>query len=181
MPVRPFNDQYPQIDPSAYVDPSAVVIGQVEVEAQASIWPMVVARGDVERIHIGARSNVQDGTILHVTHDGPYSPGGQMLWIGEDVTVGHQVTLHACRIEHHCLIGIQSVVLDGAVLEPYTLLAAGSVVPPGRRLQGGHLWRGSPAKMVRELTDEEKQRLDYSASQYVKLAQQHALQIEKLG
>lgn len=171
--LRSFTDQHPTIHPDAYIDPAAVVIGDVTVEAEASLWPMVVARGDVNSIHIGARSNIQDGCVLHVTHDGPYSPGGMGLWIDNDVTVGHQACLHACRIEHHCLIGIQSIVLDAAVIEPYTLLAAGSLVPPGRRLAGGQLWRGSPAQPVRTLSEEEKQRLAYSAAHYVTLARRH--------
>ena len=128
MPIRPFENLSPKIADTAYVDSLAVVIGDVTIGEYASVFPMVVARGDVQRITIGARTNIQDGTILHVSHDSHHCPGGRELWIGEDVTVGHQTVLHACTVEAHCLVGIQAVILDGARLEPYTLLAAGSLV-----------------------------------------------------
>ncbi|MCV6637748.1 gamma carbonic anhydrase family protein [Candidatus Albibeggiatoa sp. nov. NOAA] len=171
--IRPFENLTPNVADSAYIDPQAVVIGDVTVGEQASIFPMAVARGDIHRIEIGARTNVQDGSILHVTHDSAYCPGGLPLIIGEDVTVGHQVTLHACTIGHHCLIGMGSVVLDGAVLEPYVLLGAGSLVSPHKTLEGGFLWRGSPAKKIRPLTEKEMQYFEYSAQNYVKLAQRY--------
>jgi carbonic anhydrase/acetyltransferase-like protein (isoleucine patch superfamily) len=170
MAIRSLANQVPRIDPSAYIDPQAVVIGAVTIGAQASLWPAAVARGDINTIHIGARSNIQDGAVLHVTHDGPYCPGGRPLIIGDEVTVGHKAALHACVIEHHCLIGIGAIVLDGAVLPPYTLLAAGSLVPPGKTLEGGFLWRGSPARKVRPLTPEELAYFAYAAEYYVKLA-----------
>lgn len=173
MPVRSFANQTPSIADDVFIDPMALVIGDVTIEAGASIWPMVVARGDIQSIHIGERSNIQDGTVLHVTHDGPFSPGGRALTIEHDVTVGHKAVLHACTIKHHCLIGIGAIVLDGAVLEPYVLLAAGSVVSPNKVLEGGFLWRGSPAKKARPLTEKEREFLDYSAKNYVKIAQQH--------
>jgi len=173
MPIRPFENQSPVIPKTAYVDPDAVVIGAVTVGEQASIWPLVTARGDINTISIGARTNIQDNSVLHVTHAGQYCPGGLPLVIGEAVTVGHQVTLHACTIGHHCLIGIGSIVLDGAVLEPYTLLAAGSVVSPNKTLEGGHLWRGSPARKVRALKDAEMEYFEYSANYYAELAQRH--------
>jgi carbonic anhydrase/acetyltransferase-like protein (isoleucine patch superfamily) len=179
MPIRDFDNHYPHIAPTAYIDTMAVVIGEVTIEEYASLWPMVVARGDVNRISIGARTNIQDNTVLHVTHDGPYCPGGRALIIGEEVTVGHQVTLHACTIGHHCLIGIGSIVLDGAELQPYTLLAAGSLVSPDKILEGGYLWRGRPAQKVRPLTASELEYFTYSASRYVQLAQRYKTTTEE--
>jgi carbonic anhydrase/acetyltransferase-like protein (isoleucine patch superfamily) len=173
MAIRDYANHSPVIAQTAYIDPMALVIGQVTIDEQASLWPMAVARGDVHRISIGARTNVQDNTVLHVTHDSHYCPGGRALIIGEAVTLGHQVSLHACTIEHHCLIGIGSIVLDKAVLQPYTLLGAGSLVAPGKILEGGYLWQGRPAKKIRLLTDEEMEYFEYSANHYVKLAQQH--------
>ena len=169
MNVRPFGNDQPKLGERVWVDPAAVVIGRVVIGDDASLWPMVVARGDVNSIHIGARSNIQDGSVLHVTHDGPYSPGGLPLVIGADVTVGHRVMLHACTIGDRCLLGMSSTVLDGAVLEDEVFLAAGSLVPPGKRLAGGALYKGSPAQRVRELSEEEREMLRYSAAHYVRL------------
>jgi len=120
-----------------------------------------------------ARTNIQDNTVLHVTHDSKYCPGGLALEIGEAVTVGHNVCLHACTVGHHCLIGIGVIVLDGVDLQPYTLLGAGSLVPPGKVLEGGYLWYGNPAQKKRPLTEAEKEYFEYSANNYVKLAQQY--------
>jgi len=169
MSVRPFGDELPRLGVRVWIDPAAVVIGRVEIGDDASLWPMAVARGDVNSISIGARTNVQDGSVLHVTHDGPYSPGGLPLVIGEDVTVGHRAMLHACTIGHRCLIGMSATVLDGAVLEDEVFLAAGTLVPPGKRLQGRSLYRGSPAQRVRSLSEEELAMLRYSAEHYVRL------------
>lgn len=173
MPIREFENHLPNIAATAYIDPMALVIGEVTIGEYASLWPMVVARGDIHRITIGARTNVQDNTVLHVTHDGRFNPGGYALTIGEDVTIGHQATLHGCTIEHHCLIGMGAIVLDGAILQPYTLLAAGSLVSPAKELEGGYLWRGQPAKKIRPLTAEEEEYFDYSAAHYVQLAQKY--------
>lgn len=169
MPVRPYRDTLPSIEPSAYVDPDAVVIGDVIMAADSSIWPTAVARGDVERIVIGAKSNIQDGSVLHVTHDGPYSPGGRSLIIGEGVTVGHRVTLHACTIGDYCLIGMAALVMDDVVIGPESMIAAGSVVPPGKQIEPRTLWRGSPARPVRDLTEREIENLHYSADHYVRI------------
>jgi carbonic anhydrase/acetyltransferase-like protein (isoleucine patch superfamily) len=167
--VRAFGAELPVLGARVWVDPAAVVIGQVEIGDDASLWPMAVARGDVNFIRIGARTNVQDGSVLHVTHDGPYSPGGVPLVIGAEVTVGHRVMLHACTIGDRCLLGMSSTILDGAVLEDEVFLGAGSLVPPDKHLQARSLYRGSPAKRVRSLTDEELEMLRYSAAHYVRL------------
>lgn len=171
MAIRAFGAHKPDISPSAYVDDMAYVSGQTTLGEGASVWPMAVLRGDVNTITVGARSNIQDGAVLHVTHDGPYSPGGRPLTIGTDVTVGHNAVLHACTIEDRCLIGMSATVLDGAVIETETIIAAASVVPPKKTLESGYLWMGSPVRKVRALTEAEKENLTYSASHYVKLAQ----------
>jgi carbonic anhydrase/acetyltransferase-like protein (isoleucine patch superfamily) len=169
MNVRPFDSDLPVLGERVWVDPAAVVIGRVEIGDDASLWPMAVARGDVNFIRIGARSNVQDGSVLHVTHDGPFSPGGRPLVIGEEVTIGHRVMLHACAIGDRCLLGMSSTILDGAILEDEVFLGAGSLVPPGKRLAARSLYKGSPAQRVRTLSDEELAMLRYSAEHYVRL------------
>ena len=167
--IRSFQGIQPKLAPGVYVDESAQVIGDVTLGEDASVWPLTVVRGDVNKITIGARSNVQDNCCLHVTHDGPYTPGGVELVIGEEVTVGHAVTLHACTIGNRCLIGMGAIVLDRAVLEDECFIAAGAIVSPGKRLKGGWLYRGSPAQPVRELTEAERDNLRYSAAHYVRL------------
>ncbi len=171
--IRRFLDWTPQIAASAWVDDQATVIGQVRIGEESSIWPQVVVRGDIQRIEIGARSNIQDGSVLHVTHDSQYVPGGSPLLIGDEVTVGHNATLHACTIGDRCLIGMGSIVLDKAVLEAGVMLGAGALVPPGKTLEGGYLWVGAPARRSRLLSDKEREYLRYSASHYVKLMRQH--------
>ena len=148
--VRSYQGLEPDIALDAYVDESAVVIGNVQVGAQASIWPMAVVRGDIHRIHIGAGSNVQDGSVLHVSHDSRFLPGGAPTIIHERVTVGHQAMLHGCEIHNLCLVGIGARVLDRAVLKSRVMLAAGAVVPPGKVLEGGYLYVGAPAKRSRK-------------------------------
>lgn len=169
MNLRPFSGIAPVLGERVYVDAAAVVIGKVTLADDVSLWPCVVARGDVNSISVGARSNIQDLTMLHVTHDGPYSPGGFPLAIGADVTVGHKCLLHACTVGDRCLIGMGSIVMDGAVVEDEVLLGAGSLVSPGKCLESGHLYKGSPAQKVRPLTAGEREMLRYSAAHYVRL------------
>ena len=171
--IRAFNREQPEIGQRVWIDPAATVIGQVKLADDVSVWPATVIRGDVHRIEIGARSNIQDGTICHVTHDSPYSPGGFPLLIGTDVTVGHAAVLHACTIGDCCLIGMGAIILDGAMIESDVMIAAGSLVSPGKRLKSGWLYRGSPAQPVRELTHEQLEALRYSAKHYVKLKDQY--------
>lgn len=168
--IRPFDGHRPQIDPSAWVDSSAVVIGQVSIAAESSLWPATVVRGDIHRIRIGRRSNIQDGCVLHVTHDSRFHPGGFPLTVGDEVTVGHRVMLHGCEVGDQCLIGMAAVVMDGAVVEPQVILAAGSLVPGGKVLDSGWLWRGYPARRVRRLSEQELAYFPYVAANYVKLA-----------
>ena len=169
MALRPFSGIDPSVGARVYIDETAVVIGRVTLDDDASLWPYTVVRGDVNSISVGARTNIQDLTMLHVTHDGPYSPGGFRLVIGADVTVGHKCLLHACTIGDCCLIGMGAIVMDGAVVEDEVLLGAGSLVSPGKRLESGFLYRGSPAQKVRPLTTEEREMLRYSAAHYVRL------------
>jgi carbonic anhydrase/acetyltransferase-like protein (isoleucine patch superfamily) len=173
MAIRSYKGIKPQVANSAYVDEAAAVIGDVVIGEESSVWPMAVARGDVNCIRIGKRSNIQDGSALHVTHDHEDAPGGFSLLIGDDVTVGHNVTLHGCTIGNRCLIGMGSIVLDGAVLEDEVLLAAGSLVPPGKTLEGGYLWLGSPVKRGRPLNAEEQAWFSYSAEHYSRLREDY--------
>lgn len=173
MTIRNYADQVPVVDPSAYVDPQAHVSGSVNLAADVSIWPMAVLRGDVQRIEIGRASNIQDGAVLHVTHDSEYSPGGVPLIIGEHVTVGHNATLHACTIRDESLIGMGSIVLDEVVVESQVMVGAGAVVTPGKILESGFLYVGSPAKKLRPLSDKERDFLRYSAQNYVKMIPGH--------
>lgn len=171
---RRYRDNEPRIDDSAYVDPTALIIGDVSVAAQASLWPYVVVRGDVNSITIGQRTNIQDHTVIHATHDGPYSPGGIATTLGADVTVGHRAIIHACEIHDRVLIGMGAIIMDGAIVESDVLVAAGSIVTPGKRLHSGGLYRGSPAKRVRDLTQKEHEQLLYSAQHYIKLSSYHS-------
>lgn len=173
MTVRAYDNQHPEIDESVWIDPSAVVIGKVTLGKEVSVWPQVVIRGDVNTITVGSQTNIQDGAILHCTHDGPYSPGGKALTIGERVTIGHQACLHGCTIGQEVLIGIGATVLDGAVVEDQVMIGAGTLVPPGKTLESGYLYVGSPSKMARPLKDHEKEFLRYSALHYIRLANNH--------
>jgi carbonic anhydrase/acetyltransferase-like protein (isoleucine patch superfamily) len=130
-------------------------------------------RGDIHSIRIGERTNIQDGSILHVTHGSEFAPGGNALSIGSDVTVGHNAVVHACTVEDLCLVGMGSVLLDGSIVRSGAIVGAGSLVPPGKELEGGYLWLGSPVKQVRELTENEKAFLQYSAKHYVDLKNRH--------
>lgn len=171
--IRTFDGNTPKLGHSVWVDPSAVIIGDVVIGDQASIWPMTAIRGDVNSIRIGERTNIQDGSVLHVTHAGPTAPDGHALTIGNDVTAGHKVLLHGCTIGDRCLVGMGSIVMDGAVLEPDLILAAGSLVTEGKVLESGYLWCGSPARRLRKLTEKELAFLPYVAGHYVKLAEKY--------
>jgi carbonic anhydrase/acetyltransferase-like protein (isoleucine patch superfamily) len=173
MTIRNFEQYTPDIADSAFVDDSAVVTGNVIIGADSSVWPMCSVRGDIHSIRIGERTNIQDGSILHVTHDSEFAPGGNALSIGSDVTVGHNAVVHACTVEDLCLIGMGSVLLDGSVIRSGAIIGAGSLVSPGKDLEGGYLWLGSPVKRARELTDREKAFLEYSSSHYVDLKNRH--------
>jgi len=169
MPTRPYKGIEPTLGANVYIAPESVVIGDVVLGDDVSVWPMSSIRGDVNRIRIGARTNIQDGTVIHVTAPNREFPEGRATIVGEDVTVGHNCILHACTIESGCLIGMGSIVLDGAVLRSGVFLGAGSLVTEGKELEGGYLWIGRPAKKARELTDAERAWFEQSARHYVKL------------
>jgi carbonic anhydrase/acetyltransferase-like protein (isoleucine patch superfamily) len=169
MTIRAYRGIHPTIAASAYVDEDASVIGDVVIGADSSIWPMCSLRGDVNYIRVGARTNIQDGTVLHGTHPHEGTGGGYTVVVGDDVTIGHRCTIHGCTVESRCLIGMDSTIMDGAVLRAGVYLGAGSLVTEGKELEGGYLWLGRPAKRVRELTAEEKAWFEYSARHYVEL------------
>ncbi|GGE62826.1 MAG TPA: gamma carbonic anhydrase family protein [Paenalcaligenes hominis] len=171
--VRRFKTYTPQFGQRVWVDPSAIVIGDVQMGDDGSVWPAAVIRGDMHRIRIGARCSIQDGSVLHITHAGPFNPDGFALTIGDEVTVGHKVILHGCTLGNRILVGMGSIVMDGAVIEDEVILGAGSVVPPGKRLESGYLYVGSPAKAVRALRTEEKAFFSYTASNYVRLKDEY--------
>ena len=173
--IRDFEQWSPDVDLAAYIDPQATIIGQVTLAADVSVWPQVVLRGDVNSISIGQRSNIQDGSILHVTHASEYFPDGAKLEVGDDVTVGHNVILHGCTVESECLIGMGSTVMDGAVVKAGSMIGAGALVTPNTQLESGYLWLGSPAKKVRLLSEKEREYIHYSAKHYVRLAEKHFL------
>jgi carbonic anhydrase/acetyltransferase-like protein (isoleucine patch superfamily) len=173
MTIRRYLDHTPVLADRAFVDDSAVVIGRVTLGEDASIWPLTVIRGDVHDISIGARTNIQDGSVLHNTSPDSTPPHGFPLVVGEDVTVGHRVILHGCTIGDRVLIGMGAIVMDGAVVESDTIVGAGSVVSPGKVLSSGGLYVGTPAKRVRDLRPEELDFLRYSAAHYVKLKDRH--------
>ena len=170
MGIRTFQGITPLLGARVYVDEAATVIGDVVLGDDVSIWPGTVIRGDVNFIRIGARSNIQDGTVIHVTHDGPYgTPGGLATVIGEDVTIGHGAIVHACVIEDACLIGMGSTLLDGAIVRKNGFVGAGALIPPGKTVGSGELWLGNPARCVRKLGEKEIEQLYYSAQHYVRL------------
>ena len=173
MAIRNFCGVEPRIDRSAFIDPTALVIGEVDIGADVFVLPYVVIRGDVNSIRIGAHSNIQDGSVLHVNSDSILAPSGSPLEIGAEITVGHKVLLHGCRIDDHCLIGMGSTVMDHAVIEHDVILGAGSLVTPGKQLVSGFLYAGSPARQVRPLTDKDIGYIDWSYKHYRKLKEQH--------
>ncbi len=180
--VRPYLDHLPQLGERVYVDESARVIGDVVLGDDVSVWPLTVIRGDVNFVRIGARTNVQDGTVIHVSHDGPHAKlGGFATVIGADVTIGHKAIVHACRIEDACLVGMGSTVLDGAVMQKHGFLGAGSLLTPGKVMGEGEMWLGSPAKFARRLSDAEIEALFYSAGHYVKLKDEYLTGTPRAG
>ncbi|BBL73395.1 gamma carbonic anhydrase family protein [Methylomagnum ishizawai] len=173
MAVQNFHGIEPRLGAGVYIAESAVVIGDVGLGRDVSIWPTSVVRGDVNLIEIGDETNIQDGSVLHVTHRSAANPEGHPLIVGNGVTVGHRVVLHGCRIGDLCLIGIGAIIMDGAVVEERVIVGAGTLVPPGKRLESGFLYVGAPAKQVRTLKDEELEYLSYSKDGYVLLKNQY--------
>lgn len=167
--IRSYKGMQPRLDESVFVDPTAVIIGDVGIGRDSSVWPYAVIRGDMHRIRIGERVSVQDGSVLHITHASSYNPDGFPLTIGSDVTIGHQATLHGCTVHDRVLVGMKAMVMDGAVIESEVILGAGAVVPPGKRLASGFVYMGSPARAVRAITEKERGFFAYTAANYVRL------------
>jgi len=170
MSIRSHAGLQPVIAADVYIDRDAVVIGDVEIGEGSSVWPMTVVRGDIHRIRIGKRTSVQDGSILHVTHAGPFNPDGFPLIIGDDVTIGHKAMLHGCTIGNRVLIGMAAVIMDGVVVYDEVIIAAGTLVPPGKVLESGFLYKGNPARQARTLTEQEMTFFCYTSKRYVDLA-----------
>jgi len=170
--IRTIGDKTPQLGQDCFIDPFACVSGDVTLGDQVSVWPFASIRGDLMPIHIGARSNIQDNAVLHTTHSSTFFTGAG-LTIGDDVTIGHGAICHACTLGNRVLIGMNATVLDKAVIQDDVILGAGSLVPPGKTLESGYLYMGSPAKQARKLNPQELEFLKYSAASYIKLAQKH--------
>tara|TARA_R110001583_G_scaffold169604_1_gene322450 strand:+ start:178 stop:723 length:546 start_codon:yes stop_codon:yes gene_type:complete len=177
--LRPYKNIHPTIGNAVYIDPFSSIIGDVHLADDVNIWPMCVLRGDVNSIYVGARTNIQDGSVLHVARKGEATVDGYSLNIGEDVTVGHKAMLHACTVGDRVLIGMGAIVLDGARIENDVILAAGALVPPNKVLASGFLYVGSPAKAARPLTESELAFLTRSASHYVNLKNEYIEEASK--
>lgn len=173
MSIRAYKGIYPALGERTYVDETAILVGDIETGADASIWPLVAARGDVNIIRIGARTNIQDGTVLHVSRPSQKNPAGSPLLIGEDVTVGHKCMLHGCQLGNRILVGMGAIVMDDAIVEDDVIIGAGSLVPPGKRLESGYLYVGSPVKQARPLNEHERAFLSQSAANYVILKDEY--------
>ena len=173
MSIRAYKGIQPKLASGCYIDESSVLVGDIECGADVSIWPLVAARGDVNHIKIGARSNVQDGSVLHVSRVSKENPKGHPLIIGEDVTVGHKCMLHGCELGNRILVGMGAIVMDGAIVEDDVFIGAGSLVPPNKRLQSGYLYVGSPVKQARLLKESERAFLKVSADNYVRLKNEY--------
>jgi len=171
--IRSHRNKTPQIAETTYVDPNAVVIGDVKIGEDSSVWPLSVIRGDMHRIRIGCRTSIQDGSVLHITHAGPFNHNGWPLEIGDDCTIAHNVTLHGCTLGNRILVGMGAIIMDGAVIEDDVVIAAGSLVPPGKHLESGFLYTGSPARQTRPLKDKEMEFFIYSANNYVRLKNEY--------
>jgi carbonic anhydrase/acetyltransferase-like protein (isoleucine patch superfamily) len=169
MAIHSFRGYTPHFGQRVFIDPRAMVLGDIKLGDDVSVWPGAVVRGDMHRIRVGSRTSVQDGAVLHITHASEFNPDGWPLTIGDDVTIGHQACLHGCTIGNEVLIGIGATVLDGAVVENQVVIGAGTLVPPGKTLVSGYVYMGSPARQVRPLTEKEQRFFKYTAANYTKL------------
>jgi carbonic anhydrase/acetyltransferase-like protein (isoleucine patch superfamily) len=173
MSIRSFRGASPQLGARVFIDRSAVVIGDVTLGDDVSVWPGAVIRGDMHSIAIGQRSNVQDNAVLHITHPSTFNPGGWPLTIGDDVVIGHSAVVHGCRVGDRVLVGIGAILNDGVVVEHEVIVGAGTVVPPGKRLPTGHVYVGNPCRALRPITDDERRFFEYVAGNYVKLKDEY--------
>jgi len=167
--IRSYKGIYPKLEKSVYVDESAVLVGDITIGEDSSVWPLVAARGDVNYIQIGERTNIQDGSVLHLTRKSANNPDGYPLIVGDDVTVGHKVMLHGCKLGNRILVGMGAIVMDNAIVEDDVIIGGGALVPPNKKLESGYLYVGSPVKQARPLTDSELAFLKISALNYVEL------------
>jgi carbonic anhydrase/acetyltransferase-like protein (isoleucine patch superfamily) len=178
--IRSYKEVLPAFDQTNYIDSSAVMVGDISLGVDTSIWPLVAARGDVNTITIGQRSNIQDGSVLHVTRKSAGNPEGNPLVIGDDVTVGHKCMLHGCILGNRILVGMGAIIMDGAIIQDDVFIAAGSLVPPNKALESGYLYVGNPVKQVRPLKESESAFLKQSAMNYVKLKDEYLLELTKV-
>nr|WP_193988080.1 gamma carbonic anhydrase family protein [Lelliottia steviae] len=173
MTIRSYKGITPTYDNSVYIDESSVLVGDISLGKDSSVWPLVAARGDVNYIRIGERTNIQDGSVLHLTRASKSNPDGYPLIIGNDVTVGHKVMLHGCQLGNRILVGMGAIVMDNAIVEDDVIIGGGSLVPPNKRLESGYLYVGSPVKQARPITEQERAFLKISADNYVQLKDEY--------
>ncbi|SFC16472.1 Carbonic anhydrase or acetyltransferase, isoleucine patch superfamily [Marinospirillum celere] len=173
MTIRSYQGSAPKLGERVFIDPTAVVLGDVELGDDVSVWPMVVIRGDMHRIRIGRGTSVQDGSVLHITHASDFNPGGYPLIIGEEVTIGHKAVLHGCTLGNRILVGMGAIVMDGVTVEDEVIIAAGALVTPGKTLKSGYMYAGSPARQVRALSEKEQRFFSYTAGNYMRLKDKH--------
>mgnify|MGYP001030122811 FL=1 len=176
MTIRSYKGITPTYDNSVYIDESSVLVGDITLGKDSSVWPLVAARGDVNYIRIGERTNIQDGSVLHLTRASKSNPDGYPLIIGDDVTVGHKVMLHGCQLGNRILVGMGAIVMDNAIVEDDVIIGGGSLVPPNKRLESGYLYVGSPVKQARPLTEQERAFLKISADNYVQLKDEYLVE-----
>lgn len=173
MTIRSYQGVTPELGERVFVDPTAVVLGDVKLGDDASVWPMAVVRGDMHHIRIGKGTSVQDGAVLHITHASDFNPGGYPLIIGDEVTIGHKAVLHGCTLGNRILVGMGAIVMDGVTVEDEVIIAAGALVPPGKTLAGGYVYAGNPVRPLRAISDKERNFFSYSAGNYVRLKDKH--------
>jgi carbonic anhydrase/acetyltransferase-like protein (isoleucine patch superfamily) len=174
--IRSHDGTYPSLSQGVFIDQAATVIGMVSLGEDVSVWPGAVIRGDMHSISVGARSNIQDNAVLHITHSSAFNPDGWPLQIGEDVVVGHSAILHGCNIGSRVLVGNGAIINDGVVVENEVIIGSGCLVPPGKTLESGYVYVGNPCKKLREITASEKRFFTYSAANYVKLKNKYLAQ-----
>lgn len=169
--MESFKQTFPALQAGVFIHSSAILIGDIEIGKDSSVWPLVAARGDVNMIRIGERTNIQDGTVLHVTRESNVTPKGYPLVIGDDVTVGHKCMLHGCTLGNRILVGMGAIIMDGVVVQDDVFIGAGTLVPPNKTLESGNLYVGNPMIKKRLLTEDERRFLKQSAENYVLLKQ----------